>query len=397
VPFSISSSGSNYAIQLINYSKYSHRKFNDFFKKLPDSLGIVYASPVATILSNEEFSTDPIIRDKIIQRQSFQVVRNRIYKLLTGSDVTQSSAFVQDLNYILFNNEQSLILDTRSNIQRDKRVLVNFHIGNNDTEKDLALLGSGSLQTIEILLNLYQPGDATRELNLILLDEPDSHIHRDIQARLVNVLRKFGTNKQIFISTHNESLIRNADYEHVFHMSGKNTDDIKPVSTHEVLAIAPRFKGIYPSQINPIMRSIGSATGLDFINAIESDRLIFVEGEDDARVLNLLLKQQIGNRKKYMFWVLGGISEVFENMEAYKKVFSNIRNEKTLWEKSCLVFDRDFLTDAHLQALIDAFKSKLNLHAYSYMAYTLESTFYRHRKTGFFGNQMVSLERSIRR
>jgi hypothetical protein len=101
-----------------------------------------------------------------------------------------------------------------------------------------------------------------------------------------------------------------------------------------------------------------------------------VEGEDDARILNILLKQQIGNRKKYMFWVLGGISEIFENMDAYKKVFSNIRNDKTLWEKSCLVFDRDFLTDSHLQTLIHAFKDKLNLPAYSFKSYTLESTLF---------------------
>ena len=376
IPFSISGSDSNYGIHLKNYSKYSNRKFNNFFNKLPDAIDIVYATPVAVILSNEEFGTDPVIKDKIIKKQSFQVIRNRLYKLINGADSSLYSSFTQDLDYILFNNEKSLTFYNRSNIQRDKRVLINFHIGIHDIEKDIALLGSGSLQTIEILLNLYQPGEATKELNLILLDEPDSHIHRDIQVRLINVLKKFGVSKQIFISTHNESLIRNSDYQHIFHMAGKPIDEIRSIDTIEIEKIQPHFKGIYPSQINAVIRSIGSATGLDFINAIECDRLIFVEGEDDARVLNILLKQQIGNRKKYMFWVMGGISEVFENINAYKTVFSNIKNGKSLWEKSSLVFDRDFLSDQHLEELIEQFKIALKLPAYSLRSYTFESSLF---------------------
>ncbi len=378
VSFLIGSSGANYVIRLANYSSYSFKRFNNFFGPAADSaIGIVYASPVAVIESSEEFCTTPVIADKILQRQSFQVLRNRIYKLLASSDTPTAERFLADLNYILFDRGDGISLFNRSNIQQDRRVLIRYKINRRgDTEKDLALLGSGSLQTIEILLNLYNPGEPSRLLSIILLDEPDSHIHRDIQARLILVLKKFGVDKQIFISTHNEALIRNADYQHVFHMSGKNTDEVSAISNQEIARIQPHFKGIYPAQINPVMRSIGSATGLDFINAIECDRLIFVEGEDDAKIVSLLLRNLSGNKKKYMFWVMGGISEVFENIVAYRTVFSNIRNGKTLWEKSALIFDKDFLTDEHRDLIVSDFSEKLGLVAASISSYTFESSLF---------------------
>ncbi|QYS91305.1 hypothetical protein JJC04_16660 [Flavobacterium covae] len=97
----------------------------------------------------------------------------------------------------------------------------------------------------------------------------------------------------------------------------------------------PHFKGLFPNQISPVIKSIGANDGLDFINAIEADKIIFVEGEDDARVINRLLQEIHGNdQRKFMFWVLGSVSKVFSKINSYKLFFSEIKNEKTLWEKS---------------------------------------------------------------
>jgi hypothetical protein len=51
------------------------------------------------------------------------------------------------------------------------------------------------------------------------------------------------------------------------------------------------------------------------------------------------------NMKKYAFWVLGGVNHIFKKISDYKTVFQAIKNQKTLWEKSVLIFDKDFLTD----------------------------------------------------
>jgi len=236
VDFMIKQSGLNYVIDLEGFTEYNFTKFNRYFEKLPNAIGLYYASPVSSIQQIENFVTEPQLRDAILQRQSALVLRNRLYKLLTNPDSALQELFKDNLAYLLYNNEQRIELVTRSNIQRDTRVLVNYKIGNNDIEKDIALLGSGSLQAIEILLNLYQPGEMPKDLNLVLLDEPDSHIHRDMQQRLMNLLTRFSgnSNTQIFLSTHNESLIRSAAHFHLFHLEGTAKAQIKSIDKDQI-------------------------------------------------------------------------------------------------------------------------------------------------------------------
>jgi len=383
IPFIIGESGMNYDITLHNYTTFDFGKFNAIFKRLPEPIGKYYASPVAVILPKEKFATDPQIKNALLNRDSASVIRNRLYKLLNFPKIEYRNQFIQDLIYVL---GQPVELISKSSIQTDEIVIINIKFGQQDTEKDIALAGSGTLQIIEILLNLYQPddtfsnlhfynsGEAIKDFNILLLDEPDSHIHREIQQRLTDLITKFSRNNQIFISTHNESLIRSASYEHLFHLDGKKDGLIKSIEKENTEKIQPRFKGLYPSQINPIIRSLGEISGLDFINAMEADRLIFVEGEDDARVINLLLKQQTPpTKKKYMFWVLGGISTAFESINAYKTVFSAIKNSKTLWEKSLFIFDKDYLSDQHKDLLCSKLNEVLKIESYSWNSYTFET------------------------
>ena len=104
--------------------------------------------------------------------------------------------------------------------------------------------------------------------------------------------------------------------------------------------------------------------------------LVFVEGEDDAKVFRILLNQQLNNRKKYMFWVLGGISEVFENILSYKAVFSGLKNGTSLWDKSVLVFDKDELSNEHKDLFTLKFKEKLGVDTYCANSYSFESTLF---------------------
>ncbi len=75
-----------------------------------------------------------------------------------------------------------------------------------------------------------------------------------------------------------------------------------------------------------------------------------------------------------MFWVLGGISEIFENILSYKSVFTNIKNGVSLWDKAVLVFDKDELSDEHKNLFTSKFKEKLGIDTYCANSYTFEST-----------------------
>ncbi|MDD1415439.1 AAA family ATPase [Dolichospermum sp. ST_con] len=375
--FKISSSGRNYVIELLDYRSYDFHKLNSFFQNLPSPFSFYYTSPSSAIRQIERFVTPPQIQESIINRDSSRVIRNRLYQLFYNtSDPSLFSSFLEALSFILYNRIQNMNISTVSQMQKDVTVLFNFKHNEIDIEKDIALLGSGSLQIIEILLNLYHPSSIQKDLNLILLDEPDSHIHREIQSRLLKILVQFSQRNQIFITTHNEALIRSANLSNLFHLDGQPTGIYKTIDSNNLIAVNSRFSGIYPSQVNPVISALGMVSGLDFLNAIESDTLIFVEGADDAQVIDILLKQNISNHKKYVYWVLGGVSEVSERILHYKTVFSEVKNNQTLWEKSILIIDRDFLIDTHQSGLINEFQDKINLKSYIWSAYTFESTLF---------------------
>jgi AAA15 family ATPase/GTPase len=375
IGFSIKTSGLNYVIELLNYNQYNFRGFNEFFENFPNPISASFASPVATIRTEERFVTRPQIIESIQKRESVEVVRNRLYNLYYDTTRNENlyNKFILDLSYILFDGDKKIEFFPKSDIQKDIKSVIYYKIESRDIEKDISLLGSGTLQIIVILLNLYAP-EKTRDLNLILFDEPDSHIHRDIQKRLIDTVLRFSTNTQIFLTTHNETLIRQVPLHQLFHIENRPQYNYNALSRQELL-VEPRFKGIYPSALNPIISSLGNSNGLDFINAVEADKIIFVEGQDDAKAIyTLLQKNTIGiNTKKYSFWVMGGVSQIFKDLPSYKKIFQLIKNQQNLWQKSVLIFDRDFLNDDHKNLIINNLNNRFNLPTYIPSAYTFES------------------------
>ena len=379
VGFSISSStNTRYVISLDGKDTFDYNKFNTFFRNLNNgSIAYYYASPVALIEQMEDFVTDPVLNDAIHQRHSYQVIRNRIYKLYHSSSAVFQT-FQNDMSFVLYGTSTSakLILSSKSDIQKDKRVIITYKIDNEIVEKDIALLGSGSLQVMEILLDVYHQSDEKKDLNLVLLDEPDSHIHRDIQGRLLKVLNSASGNNQVVVTTHNESLIRSASLSQLFHIDGSGKGVVSCLYKKELPKLnTPHYTGPYPTLSVPVIRSIDStAAGLDFISAIEADKIVFVEGDDDARLLYKLFSDKVANRDtKIMFWVLGGITKIMDKVDMYKLFFGEIKNRTSLWDKSLLVFDMDRLLPEHYEALSQVLQEKKKLPNMALTVYTQES------------------------
>lgn len=384
ISFLIKSAGGNYNIALENFLDYDFKIFNQFFSKFPNPISLSYASPVSNILPKEKYMTIPNVRALGSGRMSMEVLRNRLSLVYSNRrDTSAFQNFVMDLNYILFGKNFGISLSEKSNIQKDSQVIfevifqnASFENAENkkDTPKDLALLGSGTLQIIEILLNVYYQ-EYESDVNMILLDEPDSHIHRDIQARMLEILQQRASKNQFFITTHNEAFIRNASVLHLFHLENISKKEYKPLSFEQNIIPEKRFKGIYPTLVDSIFRSYGQATGLDFMNALEADKIIFVEGKDDVIAIQFLLQKTSINKnaRKNVFWVLNGISHVFKDILGYKNLFEQIKNQKTLWEKCVLVMDKDFVSDEHRENIIKKMKEQLSLPTYITQAYTFEA------------------------
>jgi hypothetical protein len=263
-------------------------------------------------------------------------------------------------------------LSIETDKMQDPEVIIEITLSPKDTPKNIALVGSGTLQIIEILLAVYD-NERPSDLNLILLDEPDSHIHRDIQKRLITVLLLHSSKTQIFISSHNESLIRSTPPQHLFHLE-PNASKTYQAIIHEDGEY--RNKGLQPTPQIKVLQALGGESSLDLLNALESDKLIFVEGKNDAKYLNIILSKKYRDKEfNVMYWSFDGIANIFKDVFSYKTLFSMIKNEKTLWEKSILVFDRDYFTDNQSTSLLTQLKEKLAIPVFIWSFYTFESVF----------------------
>ncbi|MFI0900802.1 ATP-dependent nuclease [Streptomyces sp. NPDC020983] len=131
--------------------------------------------------------------------------------------------------------------------------------------KDLMVEGSGFLQWLSVF-TLATADD----VDVLLLDEPDAHLHPTLQSQMVEQLESLATrkNKQVLLATHSSEILKTVAHEKIFQVrrqgSGYLRDDRQKVG---------------------LLAGIGSdyAPKLDRIR--NTKRLLFIEGSSDIAIL----------------------------------------------------------------------------------------------------------------
>lgn len=371
IPFILkSATGNALTVGIKNHKTYDYVKLNQVITNFPEPFEIFYSAPLFGIISTEEL----LIKQKFDMlrksRRSSEILRNKIYDL--ESDTGNFTRFVKALEKVLVDNKQPILVFLPSRKSVDLFLEVTIQVGKK-LPQPLENFGSGTIQIIELLTNLFSD---TNKLNLLLLDEPDSYIHRDIQKRLIELFiqQDKETNIQFVMTSHNESLIRSFPLNAIYHLTEDNQGVIKPFYKSTLSNTEYIKKGLQSNSLTPIIKSINETTGIDFINAIEADKIVFVEGTTEAfRINNLLQKFTIGSApKKIVYWSLDGIDEAYKNINHYKTVLSQIKNGKSLWEKCYLILDRDYLTDELRLKAIKYFDD-LGLKTFMFTAHSFEA------------------------
>ncbi len=374
IGFTITSvDGANYyKTALADYNKFNYKLLNDsnFIKNPETAIKVLFASPLANIAPKEERQHTLKIQYLKQSHTAHLAFRNRIEALYQRRNELGNpyDNFCNQLSTILLNNNGQIKFEflNTDNLDLNLRIKIGAEI-----PKDISLVGSGTLQIMEILLNIHEQ---KRELNIILLDEPDSYLHRQLQIRLLSVLNA-SDKTQIFMTTHNESMIRDAQPDWLFHLEQQPIKVYYPIQRDRS---SKEGSFLLSSAKAPIIQTLaGKGNGLDFITALEADVLFIVEGVNDALRIQKILSLKNNDMRKFAYWVMGNVDTIFDQIDHYKNVFSEIKNDKTLWEKTVLVFDKDFLTDAQRARLLEAFKTKLKLkQVYSWESYNFDSIFF---------------------
>lgn len=197
-------------------------KHNDFVRfaeycsqnniNLRDVSLINITKPVASIVKTEPFVNRAMITKQSYLGRSSEVLRNKV--LLTREN--EKFEYLETKLRNVLNKNYKIRYKNKSR-DDDEFIFITIEEENN-TEIDLALVGSGLLHIIEIFASIYVKDPEEVGFHLLLLDEPDSHIHTDTQVKLIEELRN-DTAVQVFLITHNDRLMQKAEAGELFYIN----------------------------------------------------------------------------------------------------------------------------------------------------------------------------------
>ncbi len=149
---------------------------------------------------------------------------------------------------------------------------------------DIASAGSGFLQVLMLLTFLN-----SRKGTVLLLDEPDAHLHVILQDVIYSELRAaaYNNNSQLIIATHSEIVINAVDPRELCAIIG-----------------APK-KLVNNSERAQLIRSLSSLSNMDIMLALEKKNILYVEGYTDLEILRTwasILSHQITSFMEKPFW-----------------------------------------------------------------------------------------------
>jgi predicted ATP-dependent endonuclease of OLD family len=164
---------------------------------------------------------------------------------------------------------------------KDDKVITKIEIDYN-TGLKAESLSEGEKKLLLIMLILEVIGD---ENSLILLDEPDSHIHLSNKEQIEKLLKAY-SNRENIITTHSPTLTHNFDLKHITMLSKKANNDAQVEAMEKQKIVYELTKGIWSYQEQNI-----------FLNSKKD--ILLVEGKYDKIYISEALKRLKSRFKKY--------------------------------------------------------------------------------------------------
>lgn len=308
--------------------------------KIPN---VAYVPPFAGIANKEQWYA-PAMRNMLIgQGLAGAVLRNQIIELfktninerkrLKGDKAKISRRDLENLrqndpyellNQIVFKIFKGQLYPERFNEEFHTHVSVGFRKGeivnkrfapfSAYTLRDIMAEGSGFLQWLSVYTFALSPN-----IDVLLLDEPDAHLHCSLQNELLDQLRDIALRKQkqVIVATHSTEVIRGFDYRDIIHADKGH---------YRYLTDAGRKAYV--------MSGLGTEYFILLDEIQRYKRILFVENRWDAKILKLFCN-------KYSQWPDNIVIWNDANMHAERKKFFMELHRQIPDLKAISLHDRD--------------------------------------------------------
>jgi hypothetical protein len=240
------------------------KKFHECEHHLPK---IAYVPPFSGLEPTEKWLDEAPMRQQVGKGQPGSVLRNLLLRVFRPDPPDRLGAGKRDLPPDWKELTETVkrwfsveIHEPQYNPTRDVYIFVEYR--QKDKDFDIIAGGSGFHQTLTLLAFLYGYKPTT-----ILLDEPDAHLHVNLQREILDYFKRKGqqTDIQFLIATHAEEFVR-----------GVNVGEIV-----SLLNQAPKRVQSAPA----VLRAMADVSNEEIALLIASPFILYVEGESDERVL----------------------------------------------------------------------------------------------------------------
>lgn len=337
--------------------KFNNSNFTRFKEKVSElSLNlntVVYlyqTKPVFHSIKNEPFYNNAQLLKKISLGKSHEVIRNKLLKCENSETKFQT---IEEKLQRVFNTKFTLKVKNRSK-QDEEYVRITIK-EENKKEIDISLVGSGILQVLEIFSTLEFINRVDHCLNILLIDEPDSHVHSNLQAALIDELRR-DENNQVFLISHNDRLIQKAEEGELFFINSLNLSD-------------GTIKSLPKDSYDSVVSSL-AGTLLNLTESEEQKIIVITEGKTDKLILETAWDKLNPNTEcPFLFVVSGYEIDESKRTGGARHLCQALSHVSTLVENMKIVglFDNDREGNEQLSGLakhqfqpyeIDSYKRK---------------------------------------
>jgi hypothetical protein len=220
---------------------------------------IAYVPPFSGLEDNEEWRDEAPLRKQVGKAQPGSVLRNLLLRVWENNP--QDWQEIQQLIHDWFS---VALKPPQYEKGVDTQIICEYQ--QNKKSYDIIAGGSGFHQTLTLLAFLYGYQPTT-----ILLDEPDAHLHVNLQRDVLEYFKFFNQksqekNIQFLIATHAEEFIKGVEVSQII----------------SLLSFAPQRVQSTPA----ILTAMAEVSNLEVTQLIESPVMLYVEGEDDERLLH---------------------------------------------------------------------------------------------------------------